>query len=127
MMRAAQERRIHPRVNQELPFKVNANGYGFSTNTQNISCVGAYCRIKKYMPPFTKVMVRLTLPIKSGEGDKNYTIDCAGVIVRTEDESKGGFNIAIFFNAIKDEQRKKISKYINQFIPRRSPALNPIS
>ncbi len=127
MTRAAVERRIHPRINQELPFKVAANGYDFSTSTQNISCVGAYCRIKKYIPPFTKVMVKLMLPIKGREGDKNYTIDCEGVIVRTEDESKGGFNIAIFFNVIKDEQRKKISRYINQFIPQGSPALNPIS
>ncbi len=127
MTRTAVERRIHPRINQELPFKVAANGYDFSTSTQNISCVGAYCRIKKYIPPFTKVMVKLMLPIKGSESDKNYTIDCEGVIVRTEDESKGGFNIAVFFNAIKDEQRKKISRYINQFIPRGSPALNPIS
>ena len=127
MTRTAVERRIHPRINQELPFKVAANGYDFSTSTQNISCVGAYCRIKKYIPPFTKVMVKLMLPIKGKEGGKNYTIDCEGVIVRTEDESKGGFNIAVFFNAIKDEQRKKISRYINQFIPRGSPALNPIS
>jgi lipopolysaccharide biosynthesis glycosyltransferase len=56
------------------------------------------------------------LPVKSKEGDTNYTVDCEGVIVRTEDENKGGFNIAIFFNTIKDEQRKKISKYINQFV-----------
>ncbi len=96
---------------------MGANGYNFSTNTQNISCVGAYCKIKKYIPPFTKVRVKLTFPIKSRIGKSDYTMDCEGVIVRTEDEKKGGFNIAIFFNAIKDEQRKNISKYINQFVP----------
>jgi hypothetical protein len=117
MIKTAAERRIHPRLNQELPFKVGANGYNFSTNTQNISCVGAYCKIKKYIPPFTKVKVKLTFPMKSRIGNGDYTMDCEGVIVRTEDEKKGGFNIAIFFNVIKDEQRKKISQYINQFIP----------
>jgi hypothetical protein len=116
-MNSAAERRIHPRLNHELPFKVAADGYGFSTATQNISCVGAYCRIKKYIPPFTKVRVKLTLPVKSKNGDKDYVIDCEGVIVRTEDDKSKGFNIAIFFNAIKDEQRNKITRYINQFIP----------
>jgi hypothetical protein len=117
MIKIGSERRIHPRVDKQLPFKVAANGYGFSTSTQNLSCVGAYCRITKYIPPFTKVMVKLTLPVKDKNGDKNYAVNCEGVIVRTEDESKGGFNIAIFFNAIGDDQRKKISKYINQFVP----------
>ncbi len=116
MIKTGAERRINPRVNQELPFKVGANGYSFSTSTQNVSCAGAYCKIKKYIPPFTKVKVKLTLPIKTRLGCSDYTVDCEGVIVRTEAEKKGGFNIAIFFNAIKDEQRKKISKYIDQFI-----------
>ncbi|MBN2831488.1 MAG: PilZ domain-containing protein [Candidatus Omnitrophica bacterium] len=117
MIKTGAERRIHPRIDKRLSFKVAANGYGFSTSTKNLSCVGAYCRITKYIPPFTKVMVKLALPIRNNGGDKNYTVNCEGVIVRTEDENRGGFNIAIFFNAIKDEQRKEISKYINQFIP----------
>lgn len=118
MIKTGAERRIHPRLNQELPFKVAANGFNFSTSTQNISCAGAYCKIKKYIPPFTRVKVKLIFPMKSRMGKSEYSMDCEGVIVRTEDEKKGGFNIAIFFNAIKDEQRKNISRYINQFIPK---------
>ena len=118
MTKTGIERRRHPRLDQELPFKVAANGYAFSTSTQNISCVGAYCRIKKYIPPFTRVKVKLTLPIKARKADPAYTIDCEGVIVRTEDKDKDGFNIAIFFNQINDSQRKKITEYINQFLPK---------
>ena len=127
MMRPGIERRRHPRLEQKLPFKVAANGYGFSTSTQNLSCVGAYCRIKKYIPPFTKVAVKLTLPIKNGSDKKSYTVDCTGVIVRTEDKDKSSFNIAIFFNEINATQRKKISEYINQFLPqgKGSPAGSP--
>ncbi|MDD5568531.1 MAG: PilZ domain-containing protein [Candidatus Omnitrophica bacterium] len=118
------ERRKHPRLQQKLPFKVAANGYGFSTTTQNISCVGAYCRIKKYIPPFTKVAIKLTLPLKKEAGKTKRTIDCEGVIVRTEDkEEKSGFNIAIFFNRINNSQRKVINEYIEQFLPQKvSPA-----
>ncbi|MBI4981687.1 MAG: hypothetical protein HZC15_00840, partial [Candidatus Omnitrophica bacterium] len=57
------EKRLHPRIDSALPIKVAANGYDFSTTTQNVSCLGAYCTISKYIPPFTKVLIKLTLPI----------------------------------------------------------------
>jgi len=120
------ERRLHPRLNKKLPIKLAADGYDFKTATQNISCLGTYCSIKKYVPPFTKVMVKLSLPIGNGRLKKTYNVECKGVIVRTEDENnKDGFNIAIFFNGIKDDQRKKISEYINQLLPQNSPLVKP--
>ncbi len=114
------ERRKYPRIDQSLHIKVAANGYDFVTSTQNVSCVGAYCLIKKYVPPFTKVKVKLTLPIVTDNKNKNYDVECKGVIVRTADENNGGFNIAIFFNEINNLQRKRISEYINQFLPKKS-------
>mgnify|MGYP001767748884 CR=1 FL=1 len=117
------ERRLYPRVDHSLALKVAVNGYDFSTVTRNISCVGAYCRIDKYMPPFTKVAVRLSLPVQTNNGNKNYSVECKGVVVRTEDENQGGFNIAIFFNEIKDNERQKIQQYISQFLPDNTPSL----
>lgn len=114
------ERRQYPRIERQLPFRVVANGYDFVTFTQNVSCVGAYCRINKYVPPFTRVMVKLSLPVSQGSTDETLLVECKGVVVRTEDESSGGFNIAIFFNAINDSQRNKISQYLNQFLPQKS-------
>jgi hypothetical protein len=114
------ERRQHPRLEQKLPVNVAADGYDFDTVTNNISCVGAYCHIDKYIPPFTKVAVKLTLPIMLKSGERDSNVECKGVVVRTEDETSGGFNIAIFFNEIKDAQRNKISHYISQFLPEES-------
>ncbi|MFH1457711.1 MAG: PilZ domain-containing protein [Candidatus Omnitrophota bacterium] len=111
------EKRQYPRIEQSLPLSVVANGYDFATTTQNVSCVGAYCHIHKYMPPFTKVMVKLNLPVATANGTKNYSVECRGVVVRTQDENRGGFNIAIFFNEIRESERQKISEYINQFLP----------
>jgi hypothetical protein len=123
-MRAVKvERRQHPRVDQKLPVDVSTNGYYFTTVTQNISCLGAYCHINKYVPPFTKVAIKLNLPIISRAGQKDSNADCKGVVVRTEDVPSGGFNVAIFFNDIKDSQRHKISQYINQFLPKTSSDL----
>lgn len=114
------ERRQYPRIEQTLPLKIAADGYGFATNTQNVSCVGAYCHLDKYIPPFTKIAVKVTLPVMVGRSLKNIEVDCNGVVVRTEDEKKGGFNIAVFFNGIKENQRKKIAQYITQFLPKSS-------
>lgn len=116
------ERRLYPRIEQSLPVKIAANGFDFVTTTQNISCLGAYCRIDKYIPPFTKILIKLNLPI-ANQKEKNSNIECFGVIVRTDDVEDGGFNIAIFFNKIKEAQKQKISKYLNQFLAGTIPAL----
>ena len=120
--RTKSERRQHPRLEQKLPVNVAADGYGFATVTKNISCLGAYCHIDKYMPPFTRVAVKLALPLAVKTGERDSNVECKGVVVRTEDDINGGFNIAIFFNEIKDTQRNKISRYISQFLPEESPS-----
>lgn len=106
------DRREHPRLEQKLPFLVTTNGYDFSTNTQNISCAGAYCTIKKYIPPFTKLKIKVCLPGSKSKASRE--VECSGVVVRTEDTSNGFFNIAIFFNQIKETPRKKIADYVHQ-------------
>ena len=115
-MRTVKERRLHPRLEHKLPLNLAVNGYDFSTSTHNVSWVGAYCHLDKYMPPFTKIAVKLCLPNKD-QAHKNVVVECKGVVVRSEDEVRGGFNIAIFFNEIGVDQRKKIVRYIAQFLP----------
>lgn len=121
--RIKSEKRLHPRISHQLPLRIAVNGYDFSTSTQNVSCTGAYCCVNKYVPPFTKVAVKMTMPVKANGVVEKYTVDCKGVIVRTDDESADGFNIAIFFNEITDTQKRKISQYVNQFLPQHSTAL----
>jgi len=116
-MKQAGERRLNPRLDHKLPINMAVNGYDFATTTRNLSCVGAYCHIDKYLPPFTKISVKLSLPVKRGGNPQNALVECKGVIVRSEDETKGGFNIAIFFNEIRNQQRKKLALYIKQFLP----------
>lgn len=123
LMKRKTERRQYPRLEQRLPLELVANGYDFTTTTRNVSCVGAYCHVDKYIPPFTKIKVKLTLPITNDPKNNNCDVECKGVIVRTEDEITGGFNIAIFFNEINANQRHKISQYISQFLPQNSPSL----
>lgn len=113
------ERRIHPRIDKQLPLNVAVNGYDFVTNTQNLSCLGTYCRIDKYVPPFTRVRIKLDLPIKN----RKCPVECEGVVVRTEDESDGSFDIAIFFNRIKEQPKQRLTEYVSQFLDR-TPSLH---
>ncbi|RKY31332.1 MAG: hypothetical protein DRP74_05175 [Candidatus Omnitrophota bacterium] len=111
------ERRQFPRIEHYLPLNVSANGYDFVTTTKNISCIGTYCHIDKYVPPFTKIAVKMILPTVSKDTTVNNKVECKGVIVRSENDERGGFNVAIFFNGINESQRKKISQYLNQLLP----------
>ena len=122
MRRRGKERRIHPRLSHNLPVKLAANGYDFDSTTQNISCVGAYCTINKYIPPFTKLSIKLSLPLVHDNSQDELHVECKGVIVRTEDEAGGGFNVAIFFNEIKPGEKNKITHYISQNIVREEQA-----
>jgi c-di-GMP-binding flagellar brake protein YcgR len=115
-MKGNKERRVYPRLDHKLPLNLAVNGYDFSTVSHNISSVGAYCHLDKYMPPFTKISVKLSLPNRAQVG-KSTIVECKGVVVRSEDEANGGFNLAIFFNEMRNEQRKKIAQYISQFLP----------
>ncbi len=110
------DKRQHPRLNHRVPLKVAVGDYDFTTSTQNISCLGAYCHIDKYVPPFTKVAVKMGLDIINKKKPKHYNIACKGVIVRSEDATNGGFNIAIFFNDMKGKSKEQIAGYIKKLI-----------
>ena len=107
------ERRLHPRINLGLSLNVGANGYDFATKSQNVSCLGTYCHIAKYVPPFTRVRIKMDLPMK--DQPVPTPVECDGVVVRSDDEATGGFNVAIYFNRIKELQRQKLSEYVSQF------------
>lgn len=111
-MKTGRERRVHPRIDHQLPLNVAFNEYDFTTNTQNLSCLGTYCRIDKYIPPFTRVRVKLDLPIH----DEKCNVECDGVVVRSEDDADGSFDIAIFFNRIKDQARQRLTEYVSQHV-----------
>lgn len=113
---APHERRIHPRVDHNLPINVVANGYDFMTQTKNVSCLGAYCHIDKYVPPFTRVKIKMALPMQSGRVRMEKEVECEGVIVRSEDAPSGGFNVAIYFNRIKEMPRQDLATYVNQVL-----------
>lgn len=103
MMVESNDRRTTKRVIAEIPLEVVtlpitiAKG-AQSSQTQNISCFGLYCKLSQYIPPFTNVEVSLFLPQKQN-AQSSSKISFKGIVVRAEPIEKGDskeYHIAIF-------------------------------
>ncbi len=111
-----QERRRFPRIKKEIPLKIRIDNYDVVTQSKDISCIGAYCSIDRYIAPLTKLSIILLLPLKSKNRSATVKVQCKGVVVRTVENAPGGYNIAIYFNEIDQKDKNKISKYVSQHI-----------
>lgn len=105
------ERRSHPRLITALPLRIKTAEFDITTSTRDISCVGAYCQIDKYLPPMTKLDIAMVL----NNQPAGVRVKCKGVVVRSE-PNENKFNIAIFFNDIAETEKEKISKFIKNLL-----------
>ena len=62
-----QDRRVHPRLDGNIPLKINGGEFDFVTETKNLSRTGVYCRVDQYVEPMTKLKMHLLLPFKRNE------------------------------------------------------------
>ncbi len=118
MMREKQEKRRYPRAKKNLPLKISSADFDIVTETENISCVGAYCKTDRYLEPMTKLKVFILLPVYSRKSIVNKKVECEGVVVRAESSQNGNhqYRVAIFFNDIDNKDIKKISDYVNSHL-----------
>ncbi|MFC1709432.1 PilZ domain-containing protein [Candidatus Omnitrophota bacterium] len=108
------EKRKHPRILKNLPLKIKNEDFDIVTETQNISCTGAYCRVDRYVAPFTKV--KATIMISSPD-ENSQSISCKGVVVRVEKNNntlEPQYNIAIYFNGISKTNLSRISRFVKE-------------
>jgi hypothetical protein len=116
MIVESNDRRTTKRVIAEIPLElvtlpISISKGSQSSQTQNISCFGLYCKLDKYIPPFTNVEVNLFLPQKQHAQSPPSKISFKGIVVRTEPVEEGDssteYNIAIFAPSgidLKDQQ-----------------------
>jgi hypothetical protein len=110
------EHRKHPRINERLKFKLKTNHFHIVTETINLSCIGAYCQVDKYIPFMTSLEIVLELPHVDEEGEFEY-IECTGLVVRLEKISfdangHNAYNMAIYFSEIEDSEKQKIESFV---------------
>ena len=111
---ARQERRKHPRIDKNIPLKISSGDFDIVTQTANLSCAGAYCKVDKPLEPMTKLKINLLVPLKKRNKPATRKISCEGVIVRSEKAPEDGcFNVAIFFNSINERDLRSLSEYVD--------------
>ncbi len=113
-----QERRKYPRLNKNLPLKISSDNFDIVTETKNLSSVGAYCEVNRYLEPLTKLKIILLLPFKRKDRVITKKISCQGVVVRSEaiPLKNDQYNVAIFFNDIQKGDISKISSYVSSLL-----------
>ncbi len=101
------ERRLEKRQNERLKFRLIPNGQvsNISGQTNDLSCVGANCRMNKRIAELTRV--DLTLDIIGSE------VTFEGVVVRSEKISDQEYDTAIYFSEIDPMIRQRIDDFIH--------------
>lgn len=113
-MTSGSERRRHPRLEHNVPVKISSGDLDLVTETSNLSCSGAFCRINKYIAPMTRLKLNLLLPLRKNNKIVTKRIHCEGVVVRTESSPQGDFfHTAIFFNEIAPRDSEIISEFVD--------------
>lgn len=110
------EKRSYPRIEGVLPLKLYASDCDLVTETKNISASGAYCAVNKNIEPMTKLDIVLLVPLNKTNHKNVKKINCKGVVVRSEhvqDNGKQSYCLGIYFNEIKESDRRCLSSYIN--------------
>ncbi|MBN2119467.1 MAG: PilZ domain-containing protein [Candidatus Omnitrophica bacterium] len=112
------EKRKYPRVVKTIPLKLSSHQTDIVTQTKNISCIGAYCSINKPLPLMTKLKITLLLPEKEKDyKDTSKKVNCLGIVVRSEKAThKDDYDIAIFFEQIREKEKLKLEEYINHHL-----------
>lgn len=111
------ERRRYPRIKREIPLKIKLDDYDLVGQTNNISSVGTYCTVDKYIPVFSIISIILLLPIKdTPEGV--CSIRCKGAVVRSQEnpEDKNKYNVAIYFNRLRKSDKTKLLQYVQHYL-----------
>lgn len=108
------ERRRSPRLTAQLPVAISEAGMTVEAETNNLSASGAYCTLDRFLPPMSKLQLRLELP----NGRSHTSIRCAGVVVRIEPviahAQQSRYHVAIFFTDLAERDRSAIARFVQQ-------------
>ncbi|MFH1875431.1 MAG: PilZ domain-containing protein [Candidatus Omnitrophota bacterium] len=118
------DKRQYPRIIKSVSLKLSDVDFDVVTETKNISGNGVYCAVSKPFEAMTKLAIIILIPLANARGRSTVKkIRCQGVVVRTEhvrDNGKYAYHVGIYFNDIKESDRKALVSYINSHVHHRS-------
>lgn len=103
-------------MSERLQFKLKTEDFDVLTETINLSPLGVYCQVNKHIPLMTSLKMVLALPHDDEEKESDYYVETNGVVVRVEEvlseaDVSSVYNIAIYFNEIKESDKEKLANY----------------
>jgi c-di-GMP-binding flagellar brake protein YcgR len=125
MLNAPQEKRRHLRVDYKIPVKISGEHGDILTETKNLSCSGAFCRMSQRLEPMTKLKVYLLLPLRKSDKVTTKKIICQGVVVRTQAASgEDYYDTAIFFSDIAPKDSRTINEFVESLMENKDGKYN---
>lgn len=110
------DRRRAPRVKSRLPVIFTDGAEELAATTRDISESGAYCTLRRFVPPMTKLQIHFELPGRPHAA----RITCQGVVVRVDPPAPtprpSRYHLAIFFNDMASSDRVRIARYIHHHL-----------
>ena len=117
----SQEKRRHLRLEYNIPVKISSDAGDILTETKNLSCSGAFCRMTQRLEPMTRLKVYLLLPLRKSDKVRPKKIICQGVVVRTQAAAvEDYYDTAIFFNDIAPQDSRTINEFVERMLGRSS-------
>ncbi len=114
------ERRQAPRVAERVTLAIREPGAPIQTETHNLSTIGAYCTVDRFISPMTKLQLQFDVP----NGGRVAPIRCTGVVVRVDPAvspaGRATYRMGIFFTEITEQDRAVIAQFVRDRIARRT-------
>jgi len=108
------DRRRDPRHERSVPLRMGDDtAEGLRAESINVSTRGLYCKVPRYIQPFSKLKVALDLPF-ADRG--STTVECDGVVVRVDPETEipgaREYRLAIYFLDLDREEARVIESFL---------------
>ena len=114
---ASQEKRRHLRLEHNIPVKISSEHGDILTETKNLSCSGAFCRMSQRLEPMTRLKVYLLLPLRKSDKVTTKKITCQGIVVRTQAVAgEEYYDTAIFFSDIAPKDSHTINEFVESMM-----------
>jgi hypothetical protein len=109
------ERRRHPRVQAEIPFRlVGEGGKEEPFDLVDLSEAGARITCDRPITAMTRIRVAMVLPGPPlGRGEAPVTVDTTGVVVWSHRVEGGRYDTGVFFSELEDGQREILQTFVD--------------
>lgn len=107
------ERRRHPRIRADLPFRlISEGGEQESFDLVDLSESGARIQCGHPITAMTRIRVAMRIPAQALGRDEDVQLDTTGVVVWSHRIDDGRYDTGVFFSDLGETERGVIQSYV---------------